>query len=642
MIQVIASLLHLMRLAGGVHTAAPEVSGLRFWGDCLWRLDIHFFCAIVCVKKSKSKEMGMKSLLASRKLFFGAFVCMLLGTLYFTAGCSSDGSDGSEPSIVPYVPQNVSQQVVQGDFVFEKNDGKTAALVAYSGRAAFVNIPPKVGDCLVTSIGKTDGSGLPVFKNHTEITGINIPQSIHYIGAESFRNTGLTQVAVPGHVQYIGKDCFKDCKSLQSIFHESTGEHLYAWDKDWNSDNVQTFWGQNVMDAENGIEFIAKTIAGAFVSKGAEKVAEVTLNSILSLFGYKSPEEQFREETLKTLAEIQDAITKGMSNLSAQIKEISDKITGLKDYVDGMEREIFAKVDRTEFDTRMTVVGKDIATVDTLYEKYQRAISETKYDVAKETVTQLVSDIEKTDLLSIITYLQNEMAASAAGSQTPIITLYFTYTKDVYPFMHQAVPKLDAFAKYCQMEMLKAVQLYTEYANYEQALYSSDSAKKTVWQQDSAAALKSFNSALDAIDKLLPQGDFTLKTDDTTYHIVTVDDAVNFYFTSKVRDCSEICERDDIDDGCNPYYYPWDTKVTRADYKHLNDMRVRYDAASSLLDFINKNTGANIQTQLWGCQSEWYDFGRHQRYFGCPCIWLYDLDAQEDYTYPGSFVPVWK
>ncbi len=165
------------------------------------------------------------------------------------------------------------------------------------------------------------------------------------------------------------------------------------------------------MDAENGIEFIAKTIAGAFVSKGAEKVAEVTLNSILSLFGYKSPEEQFREETLKTLAEIQDAITKGMSNLSAQIKEISDKITELKDYVDGMEREIFAKVDRTEFDTRMTVVGKDIATVDTLYEKYQRAISETKYDVAKETVTQLVSDIEKTDLLSI-----NNLFAERNGS----------------------------------------------------------------------------------------------------------------------------------------------------------------------------------------------------------------------------------
>ena len=580
----------------------------------------------------------MKSLLASRKLFFAAFVCMLLGTLYFTAGCSSDGSDGSEPSIVPYVPQNVPQQVVQGDFVFEKNDGKTAALVAYSGRAAFVNIPPKVGDCLVTSIGKRDGSGLPVFKNHTEITGINIPQSIHYIGAESFRNTGLTQVVVPGHVQYIGKDCFKDCKSLQSILHESTGEHLYAWDKDWNSDNVQTFWG---LDAENGIEFIAKTIAEAFVSKGAEKVAEVTLNSILSLFGYKSPEEQFREETLKTLAEIQDAITKDMSNLSAQIKEISDKITELKDYVDGMEREIFAKVDRTEFDTRMTVVGKDIATVDTLYEKYQRAISETKYDVAKEIVTQLVSDIEKTDLLSIITYLQNEMAASAAGSQTPIITQYYTYLKEVYPFMHEVYTKLSNFAKYYQMEMLKAVQLYTEYANYEQALYSSDSAKKTVWQQNSAAALKSFNSALDAIDKLLPQGDFTLKTDDTTYHIVTVDDAVNFYFSSEVRECSEIIYDEDDGDSYNRYYYGYSTNVTHDDYKNLNAIKARYDAASSLLDFINKNTGANIQTNIWGCESEFYDDGPHMRWWCCPCIELYNIGEKRKNYYSGTFVHVW-
>ena len=302
--------------------------------------------------------------------------------------------------------------------LFLRKKSKTAALVAYTGRAVSVDIPSKVDDCLVTSIGKTDGSGTPVFKNHTEISELNIPSSIQYLGAE--------------------------------------------------------------------------------------KLADVAVNSILSLFGYKSPEEQFREETLKTLREIQDAITKGMSSLSAQIKEISDKITELKDYVEGMEREVFARVDRTEFDTRMTVVGRNIATVDTLYEKYQRAISETNYDVAKEIITQLVSDIEKTDLLTIINYLQSEFAGSAAGSQTPIITQYCTYLKDVYPFMHEVYPKLSNFAKYYQMEMLKAVQLYTEYANYEQTLYSSDSARKTVWEQNSAAALKSFNDALDAIDKLLP------------------------------------------------------------------------------------------------------------------------------------------
>ena len=292
-----------------------------------------------------------------------------MGMLLFVGGggCSDDSGD-SEPVAPDASPQ---------DFVFEKKENKTAALVAYTGRAVSVDIPSKVDDCLVTSIGKTDGSGTPVFKNHTEISELNIPSSIQYIGAE--------------------------------------------------------------------------------------KLADVALNSILSLFGYKSPEEQFREETLKTLREIQDAITKGMSSLSAQIKEISDKITELKDYVEGMEREVFARVDRTEF-----------------------------------------ADIEKTDLLTIINYLQSEFAGSAAGSQTPIITQYCTYLKDVYPFMHGVYPKLSNFAKYYQMEMLKAVQLYTEYANYEQTLYSSDSARKTVWEQNSAAALKSFNDALDAIDKLLP------------------------------------------------------------------------------------------------------------------------------------------
>lgn len=136
-----------------------------------------------------------------------------MGMLLFVTGCSSDDSGDSEPVAPDASPQ---------DFVFEKKENRTAALVAYTGRALSVDIPSKVDDCLVTSIGKTDGSGNPVFKNHTEISELNMPSSIHYIGAESFRNTGLTWIAVPAHVQYIGKDCFK-------------------------------VWGQNVMDEENGL-----------------------------------------------------------------------------------------------------------------------------------------------------------------------------------------------------------------------------------------------------------------------------------------------------------------------------------------------------------------------------------------------------
>lgn len=44
-------------------------------------------------------------------------------------------------------------------------------------------------------------------------------------------------------------------------------------------------------------------------------------------------------------------------------------------------------------------------------------------------------------------------------------------------------------------------------------------------------------------------GDVYNTADDTTYHIVTVDGVVNFYFTSKTRDCSTIYATDDID-GC--------------------------------------------------------------------------------------------
>lgn len=165
--------------------------------------------------------------------------------------------------------------------------------------------------------------------------------------------------------------------------------------------------------------------------------------------------------------------------------------------------------------------------------------------------------------------------------------------------------------------------------------------RRTVWEQNSAAALKSFNNSLDAIDKLLPQGDFTLKTDDTTYHIITSDDSVNFYFTSNLKDCESIISDEDDEDSYSRYYYTWWTTVEHDDYNKLNGIRVKYDAASSLLDFINKNTGAGIQTQLWGCKSELYNAGKHT-WFCCPCIELDNLDAQRKDYYWGQFVPVWK
>ena len=103
-----------------------------------------------------------------------------------------------------------------------------------------------------------------------------------------------------------------------------------------------------------------------------------------------------------------------------------------------------------------------------------------------------------------------------------------------------------------------------------------------------------------------------------------------------------VFEKDEDDpDSWSRYYYLLEVNVSHDDYNHLNGIRIRYDANSSLLDFINKNTGANIQTQLWGCESEEYTSGRH-RWLCCPCIELDNLDAQRSDYCTGPFVSVWK
>ena len=538
-----------------------------------------------------------------------------------------------------------TNKIKKDDYVFDVS-GKTATLLSYnSTKNNIVDIPKKVDNYLVIGIGNEKGEGKGIFKGHSEITTIKLPDTIHYIADESFSGTSIESIYIPKNVTYVGENCFRDCKSLSIIRCGAKGSYMnLGWHKDFNPENRKIEWNRNIGDA---LIDIATSVASGFVSGCASKIGQIAMNNILSSFGYQDPEAIFKSETLTSLDEIKKAIIDGNTKILNQVQDVSDKVTELRDYVSSMEREIFAKIDRTEFDTRMTIINKDISTLDTLYDKYLRAVAETNYDVAKATVTQLIDDIERADLQSVLNYFKSEFSSPEAGSQTPIVSLYFTYLKNVYPFMHEVAPRLESFAEYCQMELVKVGELYTEYCNYKQAVFENDEAQKTLWQNNSDAAKTKLLEAINAITALIPEGDFDLTKDNVSYHLINLDKNIDFWFSTNLLPVNQVVFREDDED--NPeapsVYFADDYRVgtvEQAEYKILDQLRVAFNKDISLLDFINLHAGTSITTNYWGCKSVAFYNGRWD---GCPVIDLRKVNQDREFNPTNGIDPIvrtWK
>lgn len=111
----------------------------------------------------------------------------------------------SSPQILPNTaqPEPVSVSKQDGSD-FRIHLGK---LVGYNGNTETVRIPAEV-----TSIEQE------VFRNHTEIQFVEMPDSVQMIGAAAFYGCSkLSKIKFSDHLTMIGKQAFQDCISLESI-----------------------------------------------------------------------------------------------------------------------------------------------------------------------------------------------------------------------------------------------------------------------------------------------------------------------------------------------------------------------------------------------------------------------------------------
>jgi hypothetical protein len=101
----------------------------------------------------------------------------------------------------------------EADFRVTKSaDGKSVEITMYRGKETTVNIPAKIQNLPVTSIGKS------AFAVNMSITGVTIPNGVTIIEAEAFTTCAqLTNVTIPSSVKIIKNGAFANCSNLTNI-----------------------------------------------------------------------------------------------------------------------------------------------------------------------------------------------------------------------------------------------------------------------------------------------------------------------------------------------------------------------------------------------------------------------------------------
>lgn len=590
-----------------------------------------------------------------RRLF--SVCAMLLSCAIAVSGCASGIAESSAntPQSTAFTNQpsentlHLNEQGYSEGFIIESIDDATCKIVGYEGSDEVLYIPASYEGKDIVALGAShkDGVSIGTFENNKTLRQLSIPATLTSIEERAFAGcSNLVAMVIPATVISIGENAFLNCTGLTSISYEADINLASNFNYNWNPDMIPVKWNdpQGIPDSITGLATeLFFTGLKSFIGAAAGKVGEIAANNLLSVFGYKSPEEQFRENTSQQLDEIQKSIQEKFDVLSEQVSHLSAQTSDIRNQLDVIEKNILASSDRAELGSRMTIINQYIAKIDTLYSSYEDIAKESNLDVAKISTEKLIAQIEKADLPVMINFINQELSHSSAGTQTPLITLYNQYLTKVYPFAHQTIPKVYLFANYMQGELTKAVQLYTEYCNYQQVVNLGSSAQVKVWQKQSQKAIDTCAQAFKEQENLLPQAaDAQLTVECPTfrwtkptggYYLVNAETKFRLGFSTSPKPHDQIVHDEDDDNG--PRYYFCDENdithgVTEETFQKLDALRKKYDPYLTNLEFLNKNAGTNITVSMWGCESIDLPYGfRGGKWSSCPTIDINSLGPRK-------------
>jgi len=116
-------------------------------------------------------------------------------------------------ALVAVMTVSAFAQDAESDFqVTKAADGKSVTITKYVGTKTVVNIPSKIQNLPVTTIGDS------AFKNIKTITSVTIPNGVTSIGTNAFQACiSLTSVTIPNGITKIGDGAFFQCEKLPNI-----------------------------------------------------------------------------------------------------------------------------------------------------------------------------------------------------------------------------------------------------------------------------------------------------------------------------------------------------------------------------------------------------------------------------------------
>lgn len=132
------------------------------------------------------------------------------------------------------------------EFSYKLLEDYTLCITGYDGDETQVVIPDEISGYPISMLD--DG----IFKGHTEIESVVIPDSVFFIGAfvfdgctslrsirlpaslgsifqYTFARCGITELTLPARVRTIPPFAFKDCKALRRVVCPAGMQKIYAW-----------------------------------------------------------------------------------------------------------------------------------------------------------------------------------------------------------------------------------------------------------------------------------------------------------------------------------------------------------------------------------------------------------------------------
>ncbi|AQR95885.1 leucine-rich repeat domain-containing protein [Clostridium saccharoperbutylacetonicum] len=187
---------------------------------------------------------------------------------------------------------------IHGVWAFCKQTGE---IVAYLGSDSNVEIPTKIDNVIVTSIG------YEAFYKYSNLKNITIPSDIIKIGEAAFYGcTNLRSVNIPASVKMIGDKSFSDCFALTNISVDNDNTNFKSINGVlYSKDETNILCYPAAKDDTNYTISNSTTIIGRYAFSKATKLTNIVIPNSVKTIGYRA----FEGCTGLTEISIPDSVT---------------------------------------------------------------------------------------------------------------------------------------------------------------------------------------------------------------------------------------------------------------------------------------------------------------------------------------------